>query len=200
MEYYHPEFLKHVGDVAMVFVQLHDLIIHIGQASKGSARTAGFHCGDVAMHGENSKLLLPREPKSVCMPAAHANPCPPIASVNNITQGSLNEANTRVPPPQPNPYQMPRKHTRVPLSVLPYQAPAGHPRAQLVRQRNTQASSFSVGSPEQLPEAIFRFLDLSEINIALREEEPKLYIIMFSNLNYLLSCPSRTGTGSVKSI
>ena len=36
-------------------------------------------------------------------------------------------------------------------------------------------------SLEPLPEAIFRFLDLSKINIALREEEPKLNIIMFSN-------------------
>ena len=44
-------------------------------------------------------------------------------------------------------------------------------------------SSSSVDSSKQLPEAIFRFLDLSEINIALREEEPNLYIIMFSNLS-----------------
>ena len=38
-------------------------------------------------------------------------------------------------------------------------------------------------SPECLPKAIFGFLDLSEINIALRKEELKLYIIMFSNPN-----------------
>ena len=50
-----------------------------------------------------------------------------------------------------------------------------------VRQRNIQECSDSVMSMECLPEAIFRFLDLSEVNIALREEEPKLYIIMFSN-------------------
>lgn len=40
-----------------------------------------------------------------------------------------------------------------------------------------------MASPEQLPEAIFRFLDLSEINMALGEDEPKLYIIMFLKLS-----------------
>ena len=38
-----------------------------------------------------------------------------------------------------------------------------------------------MATPELLPEAIFQFLDLGEINITLKEEEPKLYIIMFSN-------------------
>ena len=38
-----------------------------------------------------------------------------------------------------------------------------------------------MATPELLPEAIFQFLDLHEINIALKEEEPKLYIIMFLN-------------------
>nr|POE46374.1 hypothetical protein CFP56_55233 [Quercus suber] len=56
----------------------------------------------------------------------------------------------------------------------PYQAPP-------IRQRNIQESFDSVMSPEHLPEAFFCFLDLSKVNIALREEEPKLYIIMFSN-------------------
>ena len=44
-------------------------------------------------------------------------------------------------------------------------------------------------SPEPLPKAIFRFLNLSKINIALREEEPKLNIIMFSNptLSFVVS-------------
>ena len=44
-------------------------------------------------------------------------------------------------------------------------------------------------SIERLPKAIFRFLDLSEINIALREEVPKLHIIMYSNpsLPYIVS-------------
>ena len=44
-----------------------------------------------------------------------------------------------------------------------------------------QEGSNNAMSPETLPKAIFRFLDLSEINLALREEEVKLYIIMFSN-------------------
>ena len=38
-----------------------------------------------------------------------------------------------------------------------------------------------MSSLEQLPEAIFRFLDLSEINMAIQEDEPNLYIIMFSS-------------------
>ena len=36
-----------------------------------------------------------------------------------------------------------------------------------------------MSSPEQLPEAIFCFLDLSEIKMAMQEDEPNLYIIMF---------------------
>ena len=85
------------------------------------------------------------------------------------------------PPPQPIPYHMPQTHVQVCRSVHPYQAPVRHLRAQAVRQRNTKASSSSMDSPKQLLEDIFRFLDLREINIALREEEPNLYIIMFLN-------------------
>ena len=61
--------------------------------------------------------------------------------------------------------------------------------AQLVWQWNTQESSTSVESTECLVKAIFCFLDLNEINIALREEVPKLYIIMYSNpsLPYIVS-------------
>nr|POE89596.1 hypothetical protein CFP56_02315 [Quercus suber] len=42
-------------------------------------------------------------------------------------------------------------------------------------------SHSSESSLEQLPEAIFRFLDLSEINLALQDDESNLYVIMFSN-------------------
>ena len=42
-------------------------------------------------------------------------------------------------------------------------------------------SSSSAKSLDPLPLAIFRFLDRSEINIIMREDEPNLYIIMFSN-------------------
>ena len=62
-------------------------------------------------------------------------------------------------------------------------------------QRNMQVGSNSAMSSETLPEAIFRFLDLSEINLALREEDTKPYIIMFFNQN-IRSC---TGQGSVNS-
>nr|POE83261.1 hypothetical protein CFP56_65939 [Quercus suber] len=86
-------------------------------------------------------------------------------------------------PPRPTPYHMPQTDVRVRRSVHPYQSPEGHSRAPLVRQRNNQASSFSVDSPDPLPAAIFCFLDLEEINIALREDEPNLYIILFSNQN-----------------
>ena len=46
---------------------------------------------------------------------------------------------------------------------------------------NMQEGSNTVMPPETLPEAIFHFLDLREINLALKEEEAKLYITMFSN-------------------
>ena len=63
----------------------------------------------------------------------------------------------------------------------PYQAPTGHSQAPPVRQRKKQAISSSVDFPNPLPAVIFRFLDLSKINLALREDKPNLYIIMFSN-------------------
>ena len=85
------------------------------------------------------------------------------------------------PPPQSNPYHMPRTHVRVCHSVHPYLAPVGYLRTPAVKQRNTQASSSNVASLELLLKAIFLFLDLNKINIALREEESKLYIIVFSN-------------------
>ncbi|KAK7856496.1 hypothetical protein CFP56_023104 [Quercus suber] len=80
-------------------------------------------------------------------------------------------------PPQNQTRRMTLGHVQVWHSVHPYQAPVGHPVAQPVWQWNAQESSTSVESPERLPEAIFHFLDLSEINIALREEVPKLYIV-----------------------
>ena len=93
------------------------------------------------------------------------------------------------PPPQPTPHQLPRTHVQVRRSMHPYQAPAGHPRAPPVWQRRTLMSSSSVKSPNPLPVAIFHFLDLGEINIALQEDESNLYIIMFSNqsLSFVVS-------------
>ena len=73
-------------------------------------------------------------------------------------------------PPQIQTQRMTRGHVRVWRSV-------GHPVTQPVWQRNTQESSTSVESPERLPEAIICFLDLCEINIVLREEVPKLYVM-----------------------
>ena len=85
------------------------------------------------------------------------------------------------PPPPQNPYHTPRTHTRVRRSTHPYHHSERYPQAQPVRQRNAQVSPSSVSSLVQLPEDIFRFLDLSEINMALQEDMPSLYIIMFSN-------------------
>jgi len=44
-------------------------------------------------------------------------------------------------------------------------------------------------SPKLLPEAIFRFLNLSKIDISLKEEVAKLYITMFSHqsLSFIVS-------------
>ena len=84
------------------------------------------------------------------------------------------------PPPQPTPYQMPRTHARVRWMVHPYQALVGRSRIPPVRQWDVQTSSSSRDSSDQLPAAIFRFLDLGEINIALQENEVGLYIIMCS--------------------
>ena len=71
------------------------------------------------------------------------------------------------PPPQPTPYQMPRTHARVRRMVHPYQALVGRSRIPPVRQWDVQTSSSSRDSSDQLPAAIFRFLDLGEINITL---------------------------------
>ena len=84
------------------------------------------------------------------------------------------------PPPQPTPYQMPKTHARVRRTVYPYQAPVGRSRVPPVRQRDVQTSSSNMDSSDQLPAAIFQFLDLGEINIALQENEVGLYIIMCS--------------------
>ena len=42
-------------------------------------------------------------------------------------------------------------------------------------------SSFSADSQDLLPAAILHFLDRGEINIYMWEDEPNLYIVMFSN-------------------
>ena len=72
--------------------------------------------------------------------------------------------------------------------------------AQPVWQWNAQENSTSVKSTERLPEAIFCFLDLSEINIALLKEVPKLHIIMYSNpsLPYIVSIMHWARLGELK--
>ena len=61
----------------------------IGQVSKRSARTAGFHRVDVAMHCENKDLLLSCEIDLACMQASYANIYPRITQVSTISQDLL---------------------------------------------------------------------------------------------------------------
>ena len=84
-------------------------------------------------------------------------------------------------PPQPTPHNRSRSNARVHRPRHPYPTPARSSRAPLVRQRTISMSSSNAESSDPLPAAIFRFLDRSEINISMREDEPYLYIIMFSN-------------------
>ena len=85
------------------------------------------------------------------------------------------------PPSHPPPSHRTRPHARVVRSGHPYHPPARTSRALPIRQWSIPISSSSAKSPDPLPVAIFRFLDRSEINIAMREDEPYLYIVMFSN-------------------
>ena len=48
-------------------------------------------------------------------------------------------------------------------------------------QRSIPMSFSSADSLDILPAAIFCFLDCGEINIAMQEDEPNLYIVIFSN-------------------
>ena len=86
-------------------------------------------------------------------------------------------------PPQPTPRNRSRSNARVHRPRHPYPTPARSSRAPPVRQRTISMSSSNAKSSDPLPAAIFRFLDRSEINISMREDEPYLYIIMFSNHN-----------------
>ena len=87
------------------------------------------------------------------------------------------------PPAQPPPSHRPPSHVRVLRSSHPYHPPARSSRAPPVQQRNVPASSSSADSSDPLPAAIFHFLDRSEVNITMQEDEPNLYIVMFSSCN-----------------
>ena len=104
------------------------------------------------------------------------------------------------PSPQPTPYQMPKTPARVRRTVHPYQAPVGRSRVPPDRQRDVQTSSSSVDSSNQLPAAIFWFLGLGEINIALQENEVGLYIIMCSrqSLPFVVSATYWARLGEIK--
>ena len=106
------------------------------------------------------------------------------------------------PPPHSNPHRSHRSHVRVNKSSHPYHTQARRTQASLVRQRNIQVSSSSADSPDILPAAIFRFLDRGEINIALREDEPNLYIVMFSSrsLPFVVSATHWTRLGDVEAL
>ena len=85
------------------------------------------------------------------------------------------------PPSHPPPSHRTRPHARVVRLGHPYSPPARTSHVPPVRQQSIPASSFNTESPDSLPATIFRFLDRSKINIAIREDEPNLYIVMFSN-------------------
>ena len=85
------------------------------------------------------------------------------------------------PPPHSNPSRSHRSHVQVHRSGHPHHTQIRQSRAPPVRQRSTLTSSSSADSPDLLLAAIFRFLDHGEINIAIGEDEPNLYIVMFSN-------------------
>ena len=106
------------------------------------------------------------------------------------------------PPSHLPPSHRTRPHARVVRSGHPYHPPAKTSRAPPVRQRSIPASSSNAESPDPLPAAIFRFLDRSEINIAMREDEPYLYIFMFSNcsLPFVVSDTHWTRLGNVEAL
>ena len=83
------------------------------------------------------------------------------------------------PPPHSHPTHSHWTHGRVHRTSHPYHTPTRHSRAPPVRQWSIPTSSSSAASPDPLLAAIFRFLDRGEINIAMQEDEPNLYIIMY---------------------
>ena len=85
------------------------------------------------------------------------------------------------PPSHPPPFHRTCSHARVVRLGHPYHPPTRTSRVLPVRQRSIPISSSSADSSNPLPAAIFRFLDRSEINIAMREDKPNLYIVMFTN-------------------
>ena len=93
------------------------------------------------------------------------------------------------PPPHSHPSRSHRSHVRVHRTSHPYHTQTRQSRAPPVKQRSIPTSSSSAASPNPLPAAIFHFLDRGEINIAMQENEPNLYIIMYSNhsLPFLVS-------------
>ena len=106
---------------------------------------------------------------------------PRIAMVWNQVSQTLSLPLWLEPPSQPPPSHRPRSHVWVHRSGHPYHPPTRSSRVLPVRQRSIPVSSSNADSPDPLPTTIFCFLDQSEINIAMREDEPNLYIVMFSN-------------------
>ena len=106
------------------------------------------------------------------------------------------------PPPHSNPYRSHRSHVRVNKSGHPYQTQTRQSRAPPVRQRSTPTSSSNADSSNLLPATIFRFLDQGEINIAMWEDEPNLYIVMFSNrsLPFVISGTHWASLGEVEAL
>ena len=85
------------------------------------------------------------------------------------------------PPPHSHPSRSHRFHVRVHRTSHSYHTQTRQSRVPPVRQWSTPTSSSSAASLDPLPATIFRFLDQGKINIVMREDEPNLYIIMYSN-------------------
>ena len=104
----------------------------------------------------------------------------------DYTNMEPSDANSK-PAYEARPTTPPKPLPQTPISCLstsigaPLSSQTRRTWASPVRQRSTPTSSSSADSQDLLPAAIFRFLDRGEINIAMREEEPNLYIVMFSN-------------------
>ena len=106
------------------------------------------------------------------------------------------------PPTQPPPFHRPCSQIRVRCSGHPYHPPVRPSRALPVRQRSVPPSSSSADSSDPLPAAIFCFLDRSEVNIAMREDKPNLYIVVFSShsLPFVVSGTHWAWLGNVEAL
>nr|POF11820.1 hypothetical protein CFP56_66019 [Quercus suber] len=157
-------------------VDENDMVAPTDSAETGRRQATIIRPKEVKDNGKSSNSLLP--------PHIHKD------SMHEITEEeSPQHSHARLRTPQSFTPQLVNNLTPVLLSTK--QSIPNRKHGPLIRPKLHNTNTNRPGapvitltnamSPETLPEAIFHFLDLSEINLALREEEAKLYIIMFSN-------------------